>query len=275
MPKAAVHRFEVRAQPGRTDPRADALLRDARSIHLPLTAAATARVYLIQAQMNERDIDRLCRRLLADPVRESATVGALAPAPDARVIEVHPLPGVMDPTAQSVRDAIQDLLGIDAVVSTGWRYDLTGVSTTQADALARRLLANPVIHAIHDQPFTPDRLPSGHACELNITHVPIRDLSDDQLNRLSRKAHLFLSLEEMLAIQAQYRTLGREPTDIELETLAQTWSEHCVHKTLKSNILYRSDGATERRSDEGGERRRDEETERRSEGETEGRRGGG
>ena len=186
MPKAVVHRFEVRAQPGRTDPRADALLQEARSIHLPLTAAATARVYLIQAQLHDRDTDSLCHRLLADPVRESATVGALAPAPDARVVEVHPLPGVMDPTAQSVREAIRDLLGIDAAVSTGWRYDLTGLSTTQADALARRLLANPVIHAIHDHPFTPDRLPSGHTYELNVTHIPIRNLSDDQLNRLSR-----------------------------------------------------------------------------------------
>ncbi len=258
MPKAAVHRFEIRAQPGRTDPRADALLQEARSIHLPLTAAATARVYLIQARLHERDTDRLCRRLLADPVRESATIGALAPAPDARVIEVHPLPGVMDPAAQSVRDAIRDLLGIDAAVSTGWRYDLTGLSTTQADALARRLLANPVIHAIHDQPFTPDRLPSGHAYELNITHIPIRDLSGDQLSTLSRESHLFLSLEEMLAIQTEYRRLEREPTDIELETLAQTWSEHCVHKTLKSRIRYRSDEATKRRSDEGVERRRDE-----------------
>src|SRR5204862_605 len=49
-----------------------------------------------------------------------------------------------------------------------------------------------------------------------------------------------------------YRRAGREPTDIELETLAQTWSEHCVHKTLKSRIRYREerDGETERRRDE-------------------------
>jgi phosphoribosylformylglycinamidine synthase len=66
--------------------------------------------------------------------------------------------------------------------------------------------------------------------------VPIRDLEDDALERMSRDAHLFLSLEEMQAIQAEIRRLQREPTDIELETLAQTWSEHCVHKTLKSRI---------------------------------------
>jgi len=43
----------------------------------------------------------------------------------------------------------------------------------------------------------------------------------------------------MRAIQSEFRRLGREPRDIELETLAQTWSEHCVHKTLKSTITYR------------------------------------
>jgi phosphoribosylformylglycinamidine synthase len=47
---------------------------------------------------------------------------------------------------------------------------------------------------------------------------------------------LFLSLAEMKAVQAYFREKGREPTDVELETIAQTWSEHCVHKTLKSAV---------------------------------------
>ena len=54
--------------------------------------------------------------------------------------------------------------------------------------------------------------------------------------KLSREGHLFLSLAEMKAIQSYFREQNREPTDIELETLAQTWSEHCVHKTLKSAV---------------------------------------
>src|SRR5438309_1569424 len=82
------------------------------------------------------------------------------------------------------------------------------------------------------------------------TRVPIRELTDEQLARLSREAHLFLSLEEMRAIQAEYRRAGREPTDIELETLAQTWSEHCVHKTLKSRIRYRQEGTGNRQQGE-------------------------
>ena len=47
---------------------------------------------------------------------------------------------------------------------------------------------------------------------------------------------LALSLDEMKAVQAHFRELGRDPTDCELETIAQTWSEHCSHKTLKGTI---------------------------------------
>jgi phosphoribosylformylglycinamidine synthase len=144
----------------------------------------------------------------------------------------------MDPAAQSVREAIQEMFDIDVRVSTGTRYDVSGASGEHARGLATRLLANPVIHAIHTEPLMPDELARGHARAFEVTRIPIRDLDDAALERMSRDAHLFLSLEEMRAIQAEFRRLEREPTDIELETLAQTWSEHCVHKTLKSRVKY-------------------------------------
>jgi len=57
---------------------------------------------------------------------------------------------------------------------------------------------------------------------------------------ISRRGGLSLNLEEMQKIKAYFRGIGRNPTDVELETLAQTWSEHCVHKTLRG--LIRMDG---------------------------------
>ncbi len=48
----------------------------------------------------------------------------------------------------------------------------------------------------------------------------------------------------MHAIQQHYREQRRDPTDVELETLAQTWSEHCSHKTFKSTIHYREQDST-------------------------------
>ncbi len=64
-------------------------------------------------------------------------------------------------------------------------------------------------------------------------------MDDAALERLSREGQLYLSLVEMQTIQAHFRTLGRDPTDVELETIAQTWSEHCSHKTLAGRIHYR------------------------------------
>ncbi len=63
-------------------------------------------------------------------------------------------------------------------------------------------------------------------------------MDEGVLAKLSREGQLFLSLAEMRTIQAHFRSLGRDPTDAELETLAQTWSEHCSHKTLAGRIAY-------------------------------------
>ncbi len=247
---AAVHRFEVALAPDIDDPRAESLLREAREIGVGLKGARISRIYLIEAAepIDEATATRIQDELLINPVIERATIGA-SPA-SGTIIEVHPLPGVMDPAALSVREALRDLFGVEAKVSTGWRYDLEGAAAKDARRLAERLLANPVIHAIHSEPFTPAQLPAGTSYTLKVTRVPLRELSEQELRTLSREAHLFLSLEEMRAIQEHYRGLGREPTDIELETLAQTWSEHCVHKTLKSEVRYREEGAG------GAERRR-------------------
>ena len=59
--------------------------------------------------------------------------------------------------------------------------------------------------------------------------------------RLSREGQLYLQLAEMQTIRQHFRDLGREPTDVELETIAQTWSEHCSHKTLAGRIAYRDE----------------------------------
>ncbi|MBX3365877.1 MAG: phosphoribosylformylglycinamidine synthase subunit PurS [Phycisphaeraceae bacterium] len=240
-----VLRFEVATAPGRVDPRGDAVLAQARALGVGVESVRTARVYLIEPSSDgtHESLAGISSRLLADPVVETAREG-ISPTPSGAVtIEVHPQPGVMDPAAQSVAEAIADLTGSAAHVTTGWRYDFRGINASEAASFARRALANPVIHEIRERPFHPDALPTGHAYALKITHVPIRDLDDGALASLSRTAHLFLSLDEMRAIQSEYRRVGRDPSDIELETLAQTWSEHCVHKTLKSRIRYESTGA--------------------------------
>jgi phosphoribosylformylglycinamidine synthase II len=242
MSAASVHRIEVRPRAGASDPKGEAARREAESAGAPaaLRRVDFAAVYLIEAELDEGQVRRIADELLADPVTEEANIGSASPRGDA-LIEVHPLPGVTDPDAEPVELAIRTMLGVDAKARTGRRYDLHGVDAGAARLIAERTLANPVIHAIHETPYHPETFPSGSPREVQITEVPILDLDDEALQKLSRSAHLFLSLEEMKAIQAEYRRLGRNPRDIELETLAQTWSEHCVHKTLKATIRYREE----------------------------------
>lgn len=238
-----VHRVEVRAGPGHEDARARAILEEARHAGFALSGLRTARVYLIEGVLDPGQVEEVRDRLLRDPVREDAVLGAAPARPGAALVEVHPLPGVMDPAAQSVREAVAALTEVEVLVSTGWRYDMEGLGRGDAEALARRLLANPVIHAIRVGAFEPEALPRGQGQAFRLRHVPITGLDDGALAALSREAHLFLSLEEMRAIREEFRRVGREPTDLELETLAQTWSEHCVHKTLKSRVRYRDEGS--------------------------------
>jgi phosphoribosylformylglycinamidine synthase II len=235
-----LHRIEVRTRPGTPDPRAGVVHRRAVAAGLPVSGVTSAKVYLLEGELSGEQLSKAASGLLADPVVEVASIGP-AVVGASSVIEVHPLPGVMDPAAQSVHEGLRTLLGLDVAVSTGVRYDLAGVGTDAAHEFVKKAMANGVVHQITKGPWQPEKLPRGHGYELKIGQIPICELSDEQLVKLSREAHLFLSLDEMKAIQAEYRRLGREPRDIELETLAQTWSEHCVHKTLKSKIRYREE----------------------------------
>jgi phosphoribosylformylglycinamidine synthase len=75
--------------------------------------------------------------------------------------------------------------------------------------------------------------------------IPILEADDEELMRISREGLLSLNLAEMKAIQRYFSGIGRNPTDAELETIAQTWSEHCVHKTFRGLIEYTDENGTE------------------------------
>ena len=79
---------------------------------------------------------------------------------------------------------------------------------------------------------------------MDVKHIPIRNVDEAELIRISREGLLSLNHPEMKAIQSYFARQGREPTDVEIETIAQTWSEHCIHKTFKSRIEYAENGGT-------------------------------
>lgn len=76
-------------------------------------------------------------------------------------------------------------------------------------------------------------------------HIPVRNLSEAELTQLSQNMKLSLSTEDMLVVQQIFREIDREPTDVELEVIAQTWSEHCKHRIFAATIQHTVNGEQE------------------------------
>jgi phosphoribosylformylglycinamidine synthase subunit PurSL len=230
------HRVEIYPAEGFGDPHADSVLHSIAELGIDsVTAVRSARLFFLFGQLDDAAVETIAADLLADPVSERYHIGSSDPAGRA-VIEVHLQPGVMDPVANSACGAIEEMgIAVDSV-RTARRYELAGdLSQAQLETIATKLLANGVIEDVFYQAHTPGELES-HDYQLDVIEVPIRDLDEVGLEKLSTDGDLFLNLHEMRAIQDHYRQLGREPRDIELEMIAQTWSEHCGHKTFRSDV---------------------------------------
>jgi len=234
-------RFEVFNRAGFADVHGLGVLEEIRELGIDsVEAVQSARVFLVEADFDRSFAERLGRELLSDPVCEEYYIGrSKAPAglAKATLIEVHLKSGVTDPVAESVTAAIADMGAAAGNVRTARKYVLLGeLSARQVDTIAKRVLSNDCIEdcIIGDEAEPPS--PHVKPYQLKVIEWPIRELDEEGLVALSKEKDLFLNLVEMRTIQKYYRELGREPTDVELETLAQTWSEHCVHKTLKSAV---------------------------------------
>ncbi len=201
--------------------------------------SASARGFLLEGPLSKDNVQRLCDALLVDPLVESCTVREVGAALDGHPYTVLLKPGVMDPVSQSVKKAARDL-GLSVEEVRTFRRYFGKPDTPQADRelLFRKVLANDAIEQVIVGPLHADHLALGKPYTFKLITVPIRELTDDALVKLSRDGQLALTLDEMKVIQAHFRGLGRDPTDAELETIAQTWSEHCSHKTLKGTVEY-------------------------------------
>lgn len=221
--------------------------------------------FLIQGDLQLADVKSLAATLLADPVSEHAVVAAVgdpvlqslpahslvtaagetsSPAAESpwTLVNVFPKAGVMDPVANSTLSAARDAgFAVDSVRSLR-KYWLGAMPADRLDAVCRRALSNDSVEQVVIGPLQLDRLGAGTPYYFELKTVPLLSADDAQLEQLSKSQQLYLTLVEMQTIQQHFQQLGRNPTDIELESIAQTWSEHCSHKTLAGRIEYRGPG---------------------------------
>ncbi|MEK7509696.1 MAG: AIR synthase-related protein [Patescibacteria group bacterium] len=242
-------RIMVRAKG--TDARADGLLRTLKTLfpRTKLRSVALADAYTIDAALSSAELAWIARSL-TNPVIEESSTRTLAPKAFSYCIEIGFLPGVTDNVGNTARETIEDVLGRkmkaeEGVYSSRLLF-LSGALSEDAVGRMARELHNPLIEratvisaADVKRRGIPIVVPkvklhaAGRADEVNL------EVDDAKLMQIgkegvanadgSRRGPLALSLKALKIIRDHFRRKGRNPTDIELESLAQTWSEHCKH----------------------------------------------
>ncbi len=220
----------------------------------------TRTVFKLSCDISSQELNLVCQAL-SDPIVEESSTGRLARIPCDWVISIGYLPGVTDNLGRTAKIFITDLIGhslpSEARVFTEVHYYISspGLPRREAERLAAELLANALIERVKIWPAAdydkdPDlELPlSGSAVRPRVDVVQLPE-DDQDLDELSRQRTLSLSAVELRAIRAHYATaaiaaarealgIAADPTDVELECLAQTWSEHCKHKIFGARIHY-------------------------------------
>lgn len=170
-------------------------------------------------------------------------------------------PGVTDNIGRTTIEAFEIVLGKkipDAKVSSGTLLLLEGPRLTEADLskLAREVFSNDLIESwtLFSTTeldgigrFQPDQVKrqfyqAPFSNHVQIDPIKLIGLQDAELERLSNAKLWALSAAEMVSIQRYF--LSRDPTDAEMEVLAQTWSEHCKHKIFGAKIFYEDRSST-------------------------------
>lgn len=256
------HRIEVGFKEGVTDASGLTLQRRIRD-DLRLRQIKEVRiieVYTINEPLRESTLLTLAENLFSDQITQVFSIDSPLADKFSWLIEVGFKPGVTDNVGKSAKEGIEDILKrqLTGQVFTSRQYLLTGqLSREEVERIARDLLANELIERWEIRDHQSWRRGRGIVMSLPIVkdqHSPrVReialDVSEEELLQISRERVLALSLEEMLAIKDYFATtdkclerqqsgLGNKPTDVELEALAQTWSEHCKHKIFNSLIEY-------------------------------------
>ncbi len=233
------HRLTIRSI--ESDPRAAAIAEGAEQLGIPLQQpadVAVADVIFVEADLSTDQLTTL-QAFLVDPLLQRCSW--LPPAQHGVEVTFHA--GVTDNVAATVLQAARRL-GVEiSGAATARRVEFgSTVTDEQAATLVKRIIANPVIErwstGTVEPTFHAESVATGSA-----ETIPLAGLSEKELVALGASRKLALDPEELVVIQAHFGSIGRAPTDVEMETLAQTWSEHCSHKTFRAHITT-DDGET-------------------------------
>jgi phosphoribosylformylglycinamidine synthase II len=253
------HTIQLLLKPGQHDGEGQRVAQAARR-HLGLHTGRvqSTALYSVRYPLTSEQLRDFATRCLQDPVLHDVALDEFRHSAHYKsYILVAKLPGVTDDEGISAQNALGDFLNepLDThtqhIFSKRLYFLEHELPESSLRRLAQELLGNKLIHRFETGPITDIRdytpRPGGGA-ESITDLVPLAGLSDEELVRLSKGNLYALNLAEMRAVRDHYVSIRAEreaaglpadPTDCELEIIAQTWSEHCKHKEFSALIQYK------------------------------------
>ncbi len=257
------HRIAIGFKDAIRDPHGEKIKRKiVEHLHIIVEQVRVIEVYTIDGHLDAAELELCAGNPLSDPIIQNYAIDQQLAEQFDWLIEVSFRPGVTDNIGKTAREAIALLLDRALseipLVYTARQYLLKGpLGRHEASRIAQDLLANELIERFQvisadewiDQREKPPRAPRVEVeDELRVEEIDLA-VPDDKLLDISTSRTLALNLFEMKILRDYFRRrdlqrarravgLGRMITDVELESLAQTWSEHCKHKIFNSLIDY-------------------------------------
>ncbi|WP_028894314.1 AIR synthase-related protein [Syntrophorhabdus aromaticivorans] len=260
------HRIEVAYKAGTLDVPGEKLKKKIKRDMGFDVEAKVVDAYIIDAPLSADILDILKTDVFVDPVIQKGYLDKPAPMEGDWAIEVSFKPGVTDNVGRTAREVIESLSGHrferDEKVYTSRVYFLKGtLSETDVTRLAEDMLANTVINRYvckNAAQYEQEQGMGAIAPKMGKGHEPTVEVFPittglEEIMRINRERTWALSADELKAIRRYFLAksviearnkvgLTESPTDVEMEALAQTWSEHCKHKIFNAVIEYEEDG---------------------------------
>jgi phosphoribosylformylglycinamidine synthase len=219
-------------------------------------------VYTISSNFSAPELEKAAE-LLHNPVTQSFSLNApVVPGEFDWAFEIGFLPGVTDNVGKTAAETLKDFFGGKAKglgVYSSQEFFLKGSFSKQQVQKIAGLFANPLIQRIHIKSRAEFERDNGMDAVVTIVKLDEEpkaglvdlDLPEAELAKLGkqgildcvqkdgtevRRGPLALDLPSLKAIKEYFGKEGRNPTDLELESIAQTWSEHCKHTIFAAEM---------------------------------------